>query len=97
MPINSVSAYMLERMMRLFLVFASVAILGVRIQFKPNMISAVTDSAHAKCNGEASTKTPPMYAPIRQPASPLHPNQIGKTPRRMIGRYRRVKFGIAIE
>ena len=60
MPINSVSAYMLERMMRLFLVFASVAILGVRIQFKLNMISAVTDSAHAKCNGKASTKTPPM-------------------------------------
>ena len=79
------------------MVFASVALLGVRIQFKPNMMSAVTDSAHAKCNGKPSTKTPPMYAPIRLPNSPLHPNQIGKTPSRMMGRYRRVKFGIVIE
>jgi len=74
-----------------------VELLGIRSQFKPKMISAHTDSATAKCRGKPSTKTPPMYAPIRQPASPLHPNQIGNTPNRMIGRYRSVKLGIVTE
>ncbi len=68
----------------------------MRIQFKPYMMSVVTDSIHAR-KPKPSTKYPPMNAPIMLPVSPLNPNQLGKTPSKMIGRYRRVNFGTAIK
>lgn len=92
-PANRVAAYTANRS-RVHFNFPSVALLGIRIQFNAYITNTVVASIQANAPNP-STKNPPITAPIMLPTSPLHPNQMGKIPSKIIGRYRKVKLGTA--